>query len=672
MLHAAWVIPALPLFGFAVLILAGRRLGDPGAGWFATAMAAGSFAFAAIVFIGLLGRSPDNRVFVQVLYNWVPVGGFKVNAALQIDPLSITMALFVTGVGTLIHMFAIGYMRGDPRYPSFFVYFNLFLFSMLMLVLADNFLLMFLGWEGVGTCSYLLISFWFERERAASAGKKAFITNRVGDWGFMMGMFLVFSHFGSLNFADVLTKTAAGHISQDTATWICLAFFLGVCGKSAQLPLFVWLPDAMEGPTPVSALIHAATMVTAGVYLLARISPLLAHAPGAAVTVALVGAGTALFAATIACAQDDIKRVLAYSTISQLGYMVMATGAGAYVAGLFHMLTHAFFKALLFLCAGSVIHGLHDEQNMKRMGALRRFLPVTYATFLVGWLAISGIPPFAGFWSKDDILSSVWAYHGQLGHLLWAVGFLTAGLTAYYMSRQVALVFFGQERWRQSAEVTVAYDSTGTTPTSAEAPHAAGAAQESAGAAHGAGEASHEGGATPHESPWVMLVPLVTLALLALVGGLLNLPLKPLDLLDKWLQPVVGAASNVKHMSTAGKWASAVATTVLCLGGIGLGLTTWSRSPDHEALEPAPLKQAWYIDPLYATVIEKPGLILSDIGAWIVDKQIIDGAVNGVGWLVRGGGSQLRKLQTGYVRNYALGIAAGTVGILAYVVFRAS
>jgi len=661
MLHVAWLIPACPLLGFALLILVGRKLGDPGAGWLATAMAGASFVFVAITFAGLLGRSVDNRTFISVLYNWVPVAGFKVNAALQIDPLSLTMALFVTGVGTLIHLFAIGYMRGDPRYPRFFVYFNLFLFSMLILVLADNFLLMFLGWEGVGTCSYLLISFWFEREKAASAGKKAFVVNRVGDWGFMMGMFLVFSHFGSLTFADVLTKSAVGHISQDTATWICLAFFLGVCGKSAQLPLFVWLPDAMEGPTPVSALIHAATMVTAGVYLLARISPLLAHAPGAAVTVALVGAGTALFAATIACAQDDIKRVLAYSTISQLGYMVMATGSGAYVAGLFHMVTHAFFKALLFLCAGSVIHGMHDEQNMKRMGALRRYLPVTYATFLVGWLAISGIPPFSGFWSKDDILSSVWAYHGQLGHLLWAVGFLTAGLTAYYMSRQVALVFYGKERWRQPAEATTSHEPAG----------AAASAADDAGA-HGAAGEGHDGGATPHESPWVMLVPLVLLALLALVGGVLNLPLKPLDLLDKWLQPVVGAASNAGHMSTAGKWASALATTALCLVGIGLGFTTWARSSEHEALEPAPLKRAWYVDPLYAAVIEKPGLVLSEVGAWVVDKDVIDGAVNGVGWLVRGSGAQLRKLQTGYVRNYALGIAAGTVAILGYVVFRAS
>ena len=642
MLHVAWLIPACPLLGFALLILGGRVLGDPKAGWLATLMAAGAFALTVVAFIGLHGRHADNRTFETVLYNWVPVGGFKIDAALQLDPLSITMALFVTGVGTLIHLYSIGYMKGDPRFPRFFVYLNLFLFSMLMLVLSNNFLLMFLGWDGVGTCSYLLISFWFERASAASAGKKAFVTNRVGDWGFMMGMFLLFAHLGSLSYSDVLTTTAVGHLSQDTATWICLAFFLGVCGKSAQLPLFVWLPDAMEGPTPVSALIHAATMVTAGVYLLARISPLLAHAPGAATTVAIVGAATALFAATVACAQDDIKRVLAYSTISQLGYMVMAMGAGAYVAGLFHMVTHAFFKALLFLCAGAVIHGLHDQQDMKKMGGLLKWMPITGGTFLVGWLAISGIPPFAGFWSKDDILDGVWAYHGFLGHVLWAVGFVTAGITAYYMSRQVALVFFGKERWKEAA------------PAHEEA--------------HGADEHAH---AEPHEAAPTMLLPLVVLAGLAIVGGVLNLPIGH-GLLDKWLEPVVGAASNPAHISTTFKWVSAIATTILCLGGIALGFTTWSRSAVHERLEPGYLKRAWYVDWAYAHVIEKPGLALSNFTATVIDKGVIDGAVNGVATLVRGGGSQLRKLQTGYVRNYALGIAAGTVAVLAYVVVRAS
>ena len=665
MLHAAWLIPAFPLVGFALLVLGGRRLGDPRAGWLATLMAGGSFAATAVTFAGLLARHGENRTFVQLLWNWLPVGGFKIDLALQVDQLSILMALFVTGVSTLIHLYAIGYMRGDTRFAQFFVYLNLFVLSMLLLVLGNNFLVMFLGWEGVGTCSYLLVSFWFERQTAASAGKKAFVVNRVGDWGFMMGMFLVFTHFGSLTFADVLNKTAVGHVSQDTATWICLAFFLGVCGKSAQLPLFVWLPDAMEGPTPVSALIHAATMVTAGVYLLCRINPLLAHAPGAAVTIACVGAATALFAATIACAQDDIKKVLAYSTISQLGYMVLAVGSGAYVAGLFHMVTHAFFKALLFLCAGSVIHGLHEQQDMKHMGGLRKWMPITAATFAVGWLAISGIPPFSGFWSKDDILAGAWVFHGGLGKVLWAVGFLTAGLTAYYMSRQVALVFAGGERWRDSPspEQAAGGEITEPEPVASAAPH-----DENESHAH-AGASDH---ALPHESPWQMWLPLVALAGLAIAGGVLNLPYRPFNLMDKWLEPVVGAASNAAHISHAGKAISAVATTVLCLVGIAAGLRIWERSPRHDRLEPSILRQAWRVDWLYARIIERPGAALSTFSANIIDRRIIDGAVNGAGLVVRGGGSQLRKLQTGYVRNYALGIAAGTVAILAYVVLRAS
>ena len=651
LVHAAWLIPAFPLVGFALLILVGRKLGDPLAGWLATLMAAGSFGAAVVTFVGLLNRSAEDRTFVQFLWHWIPVGGFSVDVSLHVDQLSILMALFVTGVGSLIHMYSVGYMKGDERYPRFFTYLNLFLLSMVILVLADNFLLMFLGWEGVGTCSYLLISFWFERERAASAGKKAFVTNRVGDWGFMIAMFLIFSHFGSLAFGDVLTKNAvAAHLTHDSATWICLALFLGACGKSAQLPLYVWLPDAMEGPTPVSALIHAATMVTAGVYLMARIAPLLAIAPGVATTVAVVGAVTALFAATVACAQDDIKRVLAYSTISQLGYMFLAIGSGAYVAGLFHMVTHAFFKALLFLCAGAVIHGLHEQQDMKRMGALRRWMPVTAACFLIGWLAISGIPPFAGFWSKDDILAAAW--HKNV--VLWAVGWVTAGLTAYYMSRQVALVFFGRERWREGDAAADAH-LTEPEPVASDAPHDVHT------------DASH---AEPHEASWPMLLPLVALAALSVVGGIVNLPFKPFNLLDKWLEPMLGAYAAVS-VATGTKIVLGVATTAIGVVGILAGLGVWTRSASHDELEPAPLRNAWYIDWLYAQIIEKPGLAISNVSAFVIDKQIVDGAVNGIAGAVRGGGQQLRKLQTGYVRNYALGIAAGTVAILGYVVVRA-
>ena len=663
MLHTAWVVPAFPLAGFILLVLFGSRLGDPKAGWLATAMAVGSFAFSIVLFVGLLGRAPDNRTFIQTLWDWVPVGGFKVSLGLQVDQLSVTMILFVTGVGSLIHAYSIGYMRNDPRFPRFFVYMNLFLLSMLMLVLGSNFLVTFLGWEGVGTCSYLLISFWFERDKPPSAAKKAFVTNRVGDWGFMIGIFLVFAHFGSINYVDVFSSSALSHIGQATATWICLALFLGCVGKSAQIPLFVWLPDAMEGPTPVSALIHAATMVTAGVYLLCRISPLLGKAPDASVVIACVGAGTAFLAATIACAQDDIKRVLAYSTISQLGYMFAAVGAGAYAAGVFHMITHAFFKALLFLGAGAVIHGMHDQQDMMRMGGLRRWMPITAATFMVAWLSISGVFPLAGFWSKDAILAGVWVYHDGLGKVIYVVLLFTAFLTAYYMSRQVGLVFFGRERWRDPAPEPALVGGADH----AAADHAAADHAATGDAAHG--EAEH---AEPHESPWIMLVPLIVLAFLAAFGGIINLPWYPFNMLDRWLEPVVGPASNPRHASTLFKVLQGVGATAVSVAGIIVGIGIWERSSVHPELEPTFLRRGWFIDWLYAQTIERPGLALSSFCAWVIDKRVIDGAVNGVGELMRGSGGQLRKLQTGFVRTYALGIAAGTVAILAYVVVRAS
>jgi NADH-quinone oxidoreductase subunit L len=633
MIHAAFLIPLLPLVGFGTLVLGGKRLGEPWAGWLATVAMAGSFVAAVVTFLGLLSRSADQRAATQLIFNWLPVGGFKVDVAFLVDPLSMTMALFVTGVGTLIHLYAIGYMHGDGRFSRFFVYLNLFAFSMLCLVMADNFLFMFVGWEGVGACSYLLISFWFERPAAASAGKKAFVVNRVGDFGLMTAMFLIFAHFGSLTYHTVFAAISANGVTETTATAICLLLVLGACGKSAQLPLYVWLPDAMEGPTPVSALIHAATMVTAGVYLLCRVSPIFARAPAAATTIAVIGALTALFAATIACAQNDIKRVLAYSTISQLGYMFLAVGSGAYVAALFHMVTHAFFKALLFLGAGSVIHGMHDQQDMKKMGALRKLMPITAGTFIVGWLAIAGIPPFAGFWSKDDILSAAW----HKSPLLWAVGFVTAGLTAYYMTRQVALVFYGKGRW--GAELK-----------------------------HGDGH-----GVTPHESPWTMWVPLVALAVLATVGWVVNTPWAPANYLERWLDPVLGPYSVTHVMSTNGKILAALGTTILCAAGIFVGFRVWGASADHDELEPDVLRRAWYVDDtIYPALIEHPGLALSNFSADVIDQEVIDGTVNGVGLLVRDAGGQLRKLQTGYVRNYALTVAAGTVAVLAWFLVRAS
>jgi proton-translocating NADH-quinone oxidoreductase chain L len=440
--EAIWLIPALPLAGFLTLVLFGRRLGEPWAGWLATAAMVGSFAATLTVFAGLLAVPEEERFASQILWTWVAAGTFDVDIGFLADPLSIAMCLFITGIGALIHLYSIGYMHGDPNFSKFFVYLNLFAFSMLLLVLGDNLLLTFLGWEGVGVCSYLLISFWFTNPANASAGKKAFVTNRIGDMGFMLAIFLVFQNLGSIRYADILTR--ADELAGVTATAIVLLLLVAAAGKSAQLPLFVWLPDAMAGPTPVSALIHAATMVTSGVYLLTRMNPVLAESFGwAPLAVAWIGALTALVAATIAVAQTDIKKVLAYSTVSQLGYMFMAVGVGAFVPAVFHMITHAFFKALLFLGSGSVIHGLRGEQDMRRMGGLYRFMPVTAATFIVGWLAIAGVPPFSGFWSKDEILLYVW----DESIVLWAIGLVTAVLTAFYMSRQVFLTFFGRLRY---------------------------------------------------------------------------------------------------------------------------------------------------------------------------------------------------------------------------------
>ncbi len=644
-LDAVWLIPALPLAGFLTLLVAGRKLGDPFAGWLATSAIGGAFAATVVVFAQLLSLGGEERRHIATLFEWVPVGGLRVDVGFLVDPLSITMALFVTGIGTLIHLYSVGYMHGDERYSKFFVYLNLFAFSMLMLVLADNFLLSFLGWEGVGACSYFLISFWFTRESAAVAGKKAFVTNRIGDFGFMVAMFLLFASLGTLDYwgsTGVLGQV--DRLPEYTASAVVLLLFLGAAGKSAQLPLYLWLPDAMEGPTPVSALIHAATMVTAGVYLLVRCAPILERAdPSVTFFIAAIGAITALFAATVACAQDDIKKVLAYSTVSQLGYMVLAVGSGAYVAAIFHMVTHAFFKALLFLGAGSVIHGLHDEQDMKRMGALRKWMPITWVTFMIGWLAISGVPPLSGFWSKDEVLAGAFSK----SPLLWAVGVLVALLTAYYMSRQVFLVFYGQERWRDPEPVT-------------ENAHAA------------EGDHGDHGSAEPHESPWMMTVPLVVLAALAAVGGLLNLPLFSSTLfLEHWLEPSIG---EVRHQALNGgtKIGLAIAATVAALAGVGIAYATWyrKRPEDNASLEPAILKKAWTYDAAVAAFIGGPGRAAAAWSAFTFDKGIIDGAVNGVGTLVRQGGGQLRKVQTGYVRNYALGLAAGVVLLLAWTLAR--
>ena len=654
-MNAAYFIPLLPLVGFVALLLGGKFLREPAAGVVATLATASAFVASVITFLALISRSADEggRSVTKPILTWIQVGGFNIQAALLVDPLSVTKVLFVTGVSTLIHLYSIGYMKGDPRYRQFFIYLNLFVFSMVTLVLADNFLFLFLGWDGVALCSYLLVSFWFERNRAAVAGKKAFVTNRVADFGLMVAMFLVFSHTGSLTYKAVFAHSFSSY----TAGAIGLLMFMTACGKSAQLPLYVWLPDAMEGPTPVSALIHAATMVTAGVYLMARISPILSiSAPAVLTVIAVVGAATALFAATIACAQDDIKKVLAYSTISQLGYMFLAIGSGAYVAGLFHMITHAFFKACLFLGAGSVIHGMHDEQDMKRMGALRKWMPITSVTFMISWLAIAGIPPFAGFWSKDDVLAA--AYHKNV--LLYAVGAFTAGLTAYYMTRQVWLTFWGQPRWADDTHVPSGAGATEPEPVAEQA-----AAADAHADAHG-GYGGH--GVQPHESPWTMTVPLVVLGLLAAVGGLVNLPFGKFDLLERWLEPVLGGFAPEIHVETGTKIALGAITTILCLIGVGMGARIWGRTADNPRLEPAILRRGWGVDQAYSLLFGRGGEEAAD-AASAFDRGVVDGAVNGVATVVRTGGGGLRHVQTGYVRNYALGITGGAVVILGWAFY---
>jgi NADH-quinone oxidoreductase subunit L len=665
MVNAAYVIVALPLLGFAVNLVFGRRLGEPLAGWVGTAAASGSFVAALITWVAMLGKPANLRVADLGIYNWVPVAGLHVSLGLLVDPLSLTMLLFVTGVSSVIHLYSIGYMHRDPGFDRFFVYLNLFLFSMVVLVLADNFLFSFVGWEGVGFCSYGLIGFWFQRDIAAVAAKKAFITNRVGDMGFLVAIFFIFFHFGSLNYSRVLGTLVGGHptglmagapgaIATSTATAITMLLFAGAVGKSAQIPLYIWLPDAMEGPTPISALIHAATMVTAGVYLMARVAPMLHYAPATSWAIASVGTGSAFLAASIACAQDDIKKCLAYSTISQLGYMFMAEGSGDYADGLFHMLTHAFFKALLFLGAGAVIHAMADRQDMKQMGGLARYMPLTAMTFICGWLAISGIVPFAGFWSKDAVLDSVW----QFNKVLWGIGAFTAALTAYYMSRQVALVFLGRARWRE------ARPSFAPSGASVAEPHDS--HEEASGEP---GLPAHPHGGEPHDAPWTMSLPLVLLAIASLLGGGINFDaFGHFDFLSRFLAPIFPTAAHVS-LSTATKWALSLVTLAACLVGLTLGLRTWVTA-EHPALEPAFLQRAWLYDDAVAATASGPLQAGANALAFVVDRRWVDGTVNGIATALRASGRVLRWAQTGYLRTYLIGMGVGLIAVLAYLTFR--
>ena len=626
MLHVAFLIPLFPLVGFVVLLTFGRRLGNPLAGWIGTIAVVGAFVATIITFAGLLGRPSNAREFTQSYFSWIPVGGLQVKWAVLVDPLSIFMCLFVTGVSMLIHLYSIGYMHEDRDYSKFFIYLNAFVFSMVLLVLANNLLVTFVGWEGVGVCSYWLVAFWFERDSAASAGKKAFMYNRIGDVGFLLAMFLIFSKVGSLNYLTIFSHTHL--LGSATATAAVLLLFLAATGKSAQIPLFNWLPDAMEGPTPVSALIHAATMVTAGVYLLCRMNPILGLSSDGRWVIAIIGCATAFVAATIASSQHDIKKVLAFSTVSQIGYMVLAVGCGAYIAALFLMVCHAFYKGLLFLAAGSVIHGLEDEQELARMGALRKWLPWTFATFLVGWLAIAGIPPLAGFWSKGDVLANVYAKSFPL----YVAGVITAFLTAYYMSRLFYLTFTGKARWQEAA---------GDQP------------------------AHH----TPHESPWVMRIPLLVLAFCAFFGGVLDLPWTNRGL-NNFLGPVFAGTLYHDNLSMTSQWVLLAIDGVIAVAGLAVAWVLWRVSASRPALTPAFLERVWYWDDFYDALIGRPGQAVARFSATVIDAKVIDGAVNGVASLVKSSSTGARRLQTGYVRNYALGIVLGLAAILVFMVSR--
>ena len=637
--NVAWLIPLFPLAGAAFLLLLGKRAGR-GAGAIATLMMIASFVTGLVAFIQVSHQPSDGRTFVKPLYDWIASGNFRVAIDFRIDQLSLVMVLVVTGVGALIHLYSVGYMHGDPRYPRYFAYLNLFAFSMLVLVLANNFLMLYAGWELVGLCSYLLIGFWFERRSAASAAKKAFITNRVGDFGFAIGIVLIFVSVGSLDYDKVFASV--GGLGHGTATAIALLLFAGACGKSAQIPLHVWLPDAMEGPTPVSALIHAATMVTAGVYMVARAHVFFDASSSAGEVVAWIGIATALMAAVIAFVQDDIKRVLAYSTISQLGFMFVGVGVGAYTAGVFHLVTHAFFKALLFLGAGSVMHALGGETDMLKMGGLARKIPWTAAVMVAGWLAIIGFPGTSGFFSKDQILEGAYAS----GHTaIWILLLVATVGTGFYMSRMIFLTFFGRSRLDPTVH--------------------------------------------PHESPPSMGFPLGILAALALVGGLLGVG--NAGRIHQWLvgaphSTVGGAvatfASGPLPMGPAEREGglsvaalSILATSAGLIGVAGaaymyLGAFDLQRRRQLAGPLWRAARNRLYIDSFYEFLFTGVGKVVATALAFVVDTVWIDGIVNNVGRLMALLSAQVRRVQTGYVRTYALAVLGGGVMIIGLLVGR--
>ncbi len=666
MLDYIWLIVAMPLLGFLINGFFGRKLPKQMVSFIACGTVFVSFVLAVISFFELLKLDPHHRYHeIYSLFKWIPAGSLQIELGFLLDPLSAVMILVVTGVGFLIHVYSIGYMSHDPEYPRFFTYMNLFTGSMLLLVLANNFLLMFVGWEGVGLCSYLLIGFWYKKQSAANAGMKAFIVNRIGDFGFLIGIMLIFWTFGSLNFHEVFDSAfgffqstsgheagaaTAGHgfvfndvfgLGMGVFTLIAIFLFIGATGKSAQIPLYVWLPDAMEGPTPVSALIHAATMVTAGVYMVARCSVIYILAPDALMLVAIIGAATAFFAATMGVAQNDIKRVLAYSTVSQLGYMFLACGVAAFGAGIFHLMTHAFFKALLFLAAGSVIHGMSEIQDMRQMGGLKSKMPITFWTMLLATLAISGIPLFSGFFSKDEILwKSFSSDYG--GIIFWIVGLVTAGLTAFYMFRLIYLTFYGKNRAPKDVQHHI------------------------------------------HESPSSMTVPLIVLAILSVIGGYVGIP-KALgggNAFEKFLHPVFAQTEEIMHAGHAHEsftmeYILMAASVILVLISIFVAFTLYRRKPElaenirqkfsglHRVVY-----NKYYVDEFYFASVVRPIVVGSQFLWKVFDVVIIDGLANGLAYMVKSFSAGGRKIQTGFLRNYLLIFVFGVIILMAYVVLK--
>ena len=643
-----WLIPALPLAGFLINGLVGRRLPKALVTTVALLTPLGAFAVVLGNAFGTFGGAPAATLpLVETFGSWLNVGTLHIDFSFVLDQLSLVMLLVVTGVGFLIHIYSVGYMAHDEGYARYFSYLNLFLFFMTTLVLAGNALVMFVGWEGVGLASYLLIGFWFEKKTAADAGKKAFIVNRIGDFGFLIGMFLLLANFGTLSFSEIATKLTQSGWTGGLITMIALCLLLGATGKSAQLPLYIWLPDAMEGPTPVSALIHAATMVTAGVYMMARLHVLFDHSPFALSTVAVIGGATALFAATIALVQTDIKRVLAYSTISQLGYMFMACGVAAYSAAIFHLMTHAFFNALLFLAAGSIIHGTGGEQDMRRMGGLKKFMPITFLTMTIAVLAITGFPPLAAFFSKDAILSAAFM-QGELGKILWFVGLVTALLTSFYMFRLWYLTFLGEHRAHAPEEEGAAVHARHDTRLTLEAEHA------------------HE----PHESPWSMLGPLVLLAILSVIGGWIGA-----ERFGAYLAPSVGTRTAEAASSSLEWTLTGLAVFVALLGWFIADrmYRTKPESADRLATSMAgPYKllvHKYWVDEFYGAVVVKPLMATSTyVLGWVVDKAVIGGAAWLLGGLATFAGALLQRWQSGNIRSYAAWVAAGAAALLLFVI----